>query len=174
MAEFLWATGGFPLADVLAGRAGCPPGVRTVVALAWRPPARRPGPEPEILRTPFPEDVGRVLARRASDFVRPRPGAAEEEATLRGAWEVALGVLRPLAALRIGPLDLVFAAPAGAASACRGLYDGLTLTRPSGDWRIGYARVEHHSFRAAVRALDLWVLDAGGAGSWLVDVTDLA
>ena len=165
--QHLWTTGGFSLADVLAGRAPCPPAVRALVVVAWRPPAL-PAPEPSTV-----DDGGLVLARRASDFVRPRPEVARQEVTLRGAWERALAVLHPIAAYRLGPLDLAFAAGDEAETACQGLYQELS-EMGGGDWRVGYARLGRCGAGAALRALELWVLDAGGDGSWLVDVTDLS
>ncbi len=155
--SLLWTYGRFSLSDVLAGRAPCPPAVRALVVVAWRPPALPvPRPEPR---------TGLVLARRASDLVRPQP----DQTPLWNAWQRALAALRPLAAQRIGPLDLAFAT-GDEAEACEGLYGELSAAG-GGDWRVGYAQLGR--FGAALRALELWVLDATGEGSWFVDVTDL-
>ncbi len=171
--EYLWTAGSFSLAAVLGGHLPCPPAVRYLVFVAWRPPeSPRMPPARTVPSTPrAPLDHP---GRRASDRVTDRPGAREEEATLRAAWELALEALSPVAAKRIGAGDLAFVTTDDATDPCRELLESLRKRHPLGDWRVGFTCLEGVGIIQAARSLELWILDDRGPGSWLMDATGLA
>lgn len=170
--EVLWSAGSFSLGAVLGGYAPCPPGVGCLVFVAWRPPDPPPVPAPPEFPAPPVRDA-LARARRASDHMVERPEAAQEEATMRAAWESGLSMLDPVAGRRLGACDLGFATAADTTGQCQTLLAALRRDHPAGEWRIGIAHLEVVGIMEAARALELWVLDAGDGGSWLVDVTDL-
>ena len=93
---------------------------------------------------------------------------------MRAAWEAGLSMLFPMAGRRLGACDLGFATAADATVESQALLAVLRRHHPAGEWRVGVAQLEAMGIMQAARALELWVLDAGEDGSWLVDVTDLA
>lgn len=90
------------------------------------------------------------------------------------AWESALAMLSPVAGRRIGACELGFVTAADATLECQALFEALRRDHAAGEWRVGIALLDTVGILQAARALEVWVLDGGESGSWLVDVTDLA
>lgn len=178
--EILWQAGSFSLRAVLGGYSPCPPGMRSLVFVAWRPVetgvATEADPKTDVA-APEPvisEGPSLTRARRASDRVVERPGAAREEATMSAAWATSLAMLSPAASKRLCAYELGFVTATDVTQECQDLFMALRRDHPAGDWRVGIALLEGISIMQAARALELWVLDGGDDGCWLVDVTELA
>jgi hypothetical protein len=149
--------------------------MQSLVFVAWQPPDVPAAVQQQAENRAAPSDaVSLGLARRASDHMVERPGVAQEEATMRAAWEVGLAVLSPVAGRRLGVWELGFVTDTDATQESQALFEALRRDHPGGDWRVGVARLDGVGIMQAARALELWVLDGGEDGSWLVDATELS